>query len=203
MTTARPYLTQTLSCMAALAAALLLQGCSFLFVDAPSPRYADAPRAQPVVCTTSVAAPVVDTVVATFEVVRTGFALGADDADYHNYPISRGADIAIGLGLTALFAGAAAYGYVNTSKCSDLKEEVREAPPPGMPPPRMPQFHAMCSYDAQCKGDRICEGGRCVFPPSPRAPVPEPTPPPEQAPGSEPSGPQAPAPSPAPGSQEI
>jgi hypothetical protein len=189
--------------MLPLAAAWLLQGCSFLFVDTPPTVHGDEPPAmRSVQCTSSVAAPVVDTVIAAFEAVRTGFALGADDADYHNYPISRGADIAIGLGLTGLFAAAAGYGYVNTSECSDLKEQAREPPPPGWvpPPPRMPPptIQTMCSYDAQCKGDRICEGGRCVSPPPsspppaeppPAAPEPAPTTPaPSVAPNPSPGG---------------
>jgi hypothetical protein len=205
MTTLRPHLTQLpITCALVLAAGMLLQGCSFIFVDTPPPRYAEAPPApsEPIACTSSVAAPVVDTVIGAFEVIRTGFALSASDSAYTNYPISRGADIGFGMAFASLFAASAIYGYINTSRCADLKENTPRAAPPEYipPPPRLPPLHAMCGYDAQCKGDRICEGGRCVSPPARRAPVPAPPP---AEPKPEPSGPQAPAPSLAPGSQEI
>jgi hypothetical protein len=182
------------ACVPALAAALLLQGCSFIFVDTPPTVHDASTPPSSIHCTTSAAAPVVDTVVAVFEAVRTGIALGADDSDYHSYPISRGADIAIGLGLTTLFTAAATYGYINTSKCSDVKEEAHEPPPPRMMLYRpAPTLRAFCSYDAQCKGDRICENGRCVSPPPPR------TPPPEQTPTEPEPAPSAPPQMPAPG----
>jgi hypothetical protein len=204
MTTVRTHFTQNaIACVAMLAAGLLLQGCSFIFVDTPPARYAEAPPSpsEPIKCTSSVAAPVVDTVLGAFEVVRTGFALSASDSTYTNYPISRSADIGFGMAFASLFAASAIYGYINTSRCDDLKENTPRAAPPGYtpPPPRLPPLHAMCSYDAQCKGDRICEGGRCVSPPAPRAPAPAP----DEEPKPEPSGPQAPAPSPVPGSEEI
>lgn len=185
------HLTRILNaCVFAVAAAVLLQGCSFIFVDTPPTMHDGAPPPSEIRCTTSAAAPIVDTVIGAFEAVRTGFALSADESDYHSYPISRTADIAIGFGLTTLFAAAAAYGYINTSKCADMKETASESPPPRMTlsPPRMvAPLRAWCSYDTQCKGDRICENGRCVSPPPPRPPPAEQVPP--ETPAPEPSAP--------------
>ena len=51
-----------------------------------------------------------DTVIAGFEGVRTGMALAADKSVYDHAPISRGADVAFGLGFLALFGASAIYG---------------------------------------------------------------------------------------------
>lgn len=89
-------------------------GCSLIFVKEPSePRPRD--------CTSSAFAPVLDTILGGYQVVRTGAALGADDSVYEDAPINRTADVALGIGFTTLFVASAAYGYVNTSKCSKLK----------------------------------------------------------------------------------
>jgi hypothetical protein len=72
-------------------------------------------------CTSSKAAPIIDTVLAGYEVVRTAAAVAASDRTYDDLPISRGADIGLGLGFLALFGASAAYGYVVTSACSDAK----------------------------------------------------------------------------------
>ena len=117
-----------------LAAALMvcLPGCSFLFVSPPPSNagYAGSVRSiEPVKCTTSKAAPVVDTVIAGLEGIRTGLALGAKDSAYQDAPISRGADIGLGVGLFALFAASAAYGYVVTGNCLDANGGAHSAAP--------------------------------------------------------------------------
>ena len=98
--------------VALVALAVTSSGCSFIFVKAPPP-FAK--------CTGSPLAPVVDTLAGSLEAVRTGIALGATDDSYKGAPISRGADIGIGVGLTALFVSSAAYGYVVTKKCNDAR----------------------------------------------------------------------------------
>jgi hypothetical protein len=85
---------------------------------------------KPVECTTSKMAPVFDTLFAGLELVRTGVALSADDYDYRDFPISRGADIAFGVGFTGLFAASAGYGYATTSKCQSVKEQQRQGAVP-------------------------------------------------------------------------
>jgi hypothetical protein len=129
-----------------------LPGCSFLFTTAPKsePTYGGAASEyQSSNCTTSKAAPIVDTVIAGLEGVRTGLALAADKGDYENAPISKEADIAFGLGFLALFGASAIYGFVVTDKCSKLHhhgvvveqhraDEDRETGDPNDLPPRAP-----------------------------------------------------------------
>jgi len=106
-----------------------LPGCSFLFTTAP--KHAEPPPAEyvPNECTTSKAAPVVDTVIAGLEGIRTGYALTADPSAYDKAPISRGVDIAFGIGFLALFTASAIYGYSITSECAKRHHPVKVARP--------------------------------------------------------------------------
>src|SRR5262245_47336117 len=97
-------------------------GCSFLFTTTAPDHPERIPPERAIDCTTSNAAPVVDTLVAAYQVVRTFYALSADDAAYANAPISRGSDVALGLAFMGVFGGSALYGYTVTSECSDAKE---------------------------------------------------------------------------------
>jgi hypothetical protein len=72
-------------------------------------------------CTSGKAAPIIDTVIAGYEVVRTTAAIAASDGAYDDSPVSREADIGLGLGFFALFGASAIYGYVMTGECSDAK----------------------------------------------------------------------------------
>ena len=110
-----------------------LPGCSFLFVT--SPKHVESTPAAaytPVECTSSKVAPAVDTVLAGLEVARTVYAATADKSVYEGAPISRGADIAFGLGFLALFGASAIWGYSVTSECSRLHNHspAHSAPPP-------------------------------------------------------------------------
>jgi hypothetical protein len=104
----------------ALLGAVLLasSGCSFTFVHPPSSSGSAAgPRRA---CTSSKLAPVLDTIFTGAQVVRTAYALSASDSVYDDptQPLSRGADVGLGVGFAALFLSSAVYGYVNTSECS-------------------------------------------------------------------------------------
>ena len=110
-----------------------LPGCSFLFVSPPPKGAGEFASFEPVKCTTSKAAPVVDTVIAGLEAVRTGIALAASDSDYNGVPISRGTDIGLGLGLFALYGASAAYGYVVTGNCKDARGGAHYSKPPEDP----------------------------------------------------------------------
>jgi hypothetical protein len=90
---------------------------------------------QPVNCTTSKAAPVVDSVITGLEGLRTLVAISSDDSVYKNVPISREADIGIGVGLSALFVGSAIYGFSVTSRCENI---IRNREPPRYPTPDEP-----------------------------------------------------------------
>jgi len=129
-----------------------LPGCSFLFTTAPKTEPTSAGsiyESAPNNCTTSKAAPVVDTVIAGLEGVRTGLALAADKSAYADAPISKEADIAFGLGFLALFGASAIYGFYVTSECSKLhhhgvvverhpETDEHETGDPNDPRPRTP-----------------------------------------------------------------
>jgi len=99
-----------------------ITGCSYIFVSTPAtPAGGGMERAND--CTSSKVAPVLDTVFGTLEVARTAVAVGNDDNDYMDQPLSREADIGFGVGFTALFLSSAVYGYYFTSRCSDLRNQ--------------------------------------------------------------------------------
>ncbi len=111
-------------------------GCSFVFTEGPEPPLRHRPP-QPPDCSTSRAPPIVDTILAGSQLLRAGAAVDASDADYQGESISRREDVALGVGLTALFGLSAIYGFHTTSECDDTKdawqrEHVRPvyAPPP-------------------------------------------------------------------------
>jgi hypothetical protein len=104
--------------------------CSLTFVTPPPYRH-DQPEPRPrAECTTSLAAPIADGLIAGFETVRTIYAVASSDEDYQNAPIGRDTDAALGLLLTGVFTTSAIYGGVVTSRCSRLKQ----GPPPGERP---------------------------------------------------------------------
>jgi hypothetical protein len=149
---------------------VLLSGCSLLFVDTPPAKHSGSVAPD---CTTSAVAPAVDLVVAGLQTIRTGIALAADDADYADFPISRGADIGFGIGFLTLFAASAGYGFHETGKCTDMKraaaartageaEEDLPVTPTGTAAPRAAPAALHCTHDAQCKDARVCEHGACV-----------------------------------------
>ncbi len=119
-------------------------GCSLVFVE-PPPKVAEGSRPAPVDCTTSKAAPALDSIAAGLEVVRMAYAASADDKDYKDFPISREADIALGLTFATLFAGSAIYGYTKTSTCRKTKHAFEIAGAtvmPAAPPPSASEPHA-------------------------------------------------------------
>jgi len=108
----------TLVLIAALAAPQA--DCSFLFVERPPP--AESRRAGAVTCSTSAVAPVLDMLIAGWQVARTGLALAATDADYRGAPFSRDTDIILGVTLAGLFATSMIAGFGWTSDCRDAME---------------------------------------------------------------------------------
>lgn len=108
----------------ALSLALSSTGCSFLFVTPPSSPEPGTISTGGEKCTTSKVAPVLDTIFTGLEAARIVYAAAAPDSVYSDpkQPLSRGADIALGVGFAALFLGSAVYGYVNTAKCSELRK---------------------------------------------------------------------------------
>lgn len=101
--------------LVALMLVLATSGCSFVFVTPAAP-----PSKRE--CTSSRLAPVLDTVFAGYEAVRTGYAIFRPNDVYEELGVPREADIAVGAGLTAAFVGSAVYGYVKTAECERYEE---------------------------------------------------------------------------------
>lgn len=115
-------------------------GCSFIFVKTPPsdppPHGGVTSRVAPADCTTSRLAPGFDTAFATLQLVRTGMAAAASDNVYNdpNQPLSREADIALGVTFATLFLSSAIYGFVSTSRCSRLQHGEDYDPPSAAEP---------------------------------------------------------------------
>lgn len=94
-----------------------LNGCSILLVK---PRHGSPSNRGPSsACTVNYLAPVIDSLLVIPPVYRAANALDKSDADYQGATIPRAADLGLGLGLTALFAASALYGYLAVSDCRD------------------------------------------------------------------------------------
>src|SRR5689334_17744097 len=89
-------------------------GCSALFVNRPPPR---EKRGRVVDCTSSNVAPIIDALIAGWQIVRIAVALSASDAKYDGAPITRRQDIALGGGALTVFGISSAYGFVSTAEC--------------------------------------------------------------------------------------
>jgi hypothetical protein len=116
-------------------------GCSFLFTTKTPDNPERIPPTTPLQCTTTRAAPIVDTVIAGLEGVRTVIALNAKESDYTGSTLNRSSDIGFGVGLTALFAASAIYGYAVTGGC-DAAKRAHDAPPTYAPYPYPPGPYA-------------------------------------------------------------
>jgi hypothetical protein len=116
--------------LTALTLAFASSGCSLIFVK-PPPRAPLRPvDGSPTACTSSKLAPVLDTLGAGLEGVRIAYAATAPDSVYADpkQPLSRAADIGLGVGFAALFVGSAIYGYGNTARCARLKADTARQP---------------------------------------------------------------------------
>jgi hypothetical protein len=99
------------------AVVLWLNGCSILLV---TPRHGSPSNREPSSsCTVNYLAPVIDSLLVIPPAYRASSALDKSDADYQGAAIPRAADLGLGLGLTALFAASAIYGYLAVSDCRD------------------------------------------------------------------------------------
>lgn len=114
-------------CRAALAvsfgALTLVTGCSFAMDVAPndpSKRTVEAARN----CTSSFAAPVVDTLSAAVGAYNTAVSANATDGvKVYGISMSRSAGLALGVSQLAAFGIAAAYGYIQAGRCHALRVE--------------------------------------------------------------------------------
>jgi len=105
-------------------------GCSYAFVRPP--RAANPVTRTPAAangCTSNYVAPVLDGIFAGYQTVRTFAAIKASDSVYVKSPISREADIGIGVGLAVLGLASSIYGQRHVGECRKLvdQEQVRLA----------------------------------------------------------------------------
>jgi hypothetical protein len=135
---------------------LTCSGCSLLFTKKPPPSTENLPVTTPARCTSSLVAPVVDSIIGAYQIVRSGVAINADDSAYDGNPvgINRGMDIGFGVTLATVFLTSAVYGFVVTNNCREFKArlsgypagDAQVAPPsdpaadgaPDSPSPRKP-----------------------------------------------------------------
>jgi hypothetical protein len=138
--------TVATSLLALLCPALLLSGCSFVFVDRPKPNNQT--------CTESYLWPIVDTTMAgLFTVVAVDFATMSKEEYLSKYANSgdksdgRTGTAATGFVMAGAAAASAIYGYINVSRCSPTRtaawtpERAQAYAPPAsypMPAPQLP-----------------------------------------------------------------
>jgi hypothetical protein len=174
--------------------ALLLQatsGCSLAFMSKAQDPVATP--AYPVDCTSSRAAPVLDTICAGYFVANGIYwaaQTSCDQASFGESCVSssnKTTGVLLSAGLAVLCGVSAGIGYGTATRCQDVKtlnamcitgneESCKKLNPAWVPSMRVPAAPAPpagagtgCSRDTDCKGDRICVQGSCVEPP-PKAP---------------------------------
>lgn len=104
---------------------ITLTGCSFLFVTAPDKELSRRPIDQD--CTTTKAAPIIDTVFASLLLIGFSGRLAADAYFADNADESAGAAFFVDLASLGILTGSSIYGYATTASCSDIKERFRVA----------------------------------------------------------------------------
>jgi hypothetical protein len=169
---------------------LASSGCSFIFVT-PPPAHAEQASQPYADCSTSRAAPVIDGIIAGYQVVRTIYATQAPDSSYQGAPISRGADIGLGLGFAGLFLASTIYGTMETSECRDFKartgeHDLNEERERSTPKPVTPPAPAVLRWGA-ASADSAAPASSAVAP----APAASPAAPPATAAPPAPSAPKA------------
>jgi hypothetical protein len=119
--------------------ALLNTGCSFLFV--PNPPSLPSERTQQAAneCKPSSVWPTADAISSALGGVNIAIAASVDaDARVRWYgaEMSRDAGLALGASQLILYGAGAAYGFVQLSRCKDLRNEVQtRSPSPSSEPP--------------------------------------------------------------------
>jgi hypothetical protein len=152
--------------LAVVAGLSLMPGCSWLFVQPLNPSMSTHRNLN---CTTNRAAPVIDTIFTTTNVVSALYVAGQDNV------ANKGQAVMFGLSVAALWAMSAGYGFSKTAECEEaVGSDDDDDDEPDRPPRRR-------TY-------------RAVPPPSGRYPPSGPSPRPEatlQAPYEPPPAPRA------------
>lgn len=185
----------TLSRSALLVAALhLASGCSWAFMTKP-PEPVMTPN-YPVECTSSRAAPVLDTICAGYFVANGIYWAAQTSCDSAAFgetcaeSSTKTTGILLSAGLAALCAVSAGSGYGTATRCEAVKTQNAmcitgdeaacvKLNSSWKPPLKVPAAAAGeaapasggCSKDTDCKGSRVCDRGACVEPAAPAAPA--------------------------------
>jgi len=159
-------------------------GCSALFVRPLPENYQHMARVR---CTRNTTAPVIDTLVAGLEAIRTAYAFGLSESDYNGMPLTRSTDILVGASFVAVYGASAAYGFYATNKCREALDDdsprprspvrprrtiVVPAPPPAEPAPPAPEVPAAASASPSPDGAAPPPEGTTA-PPEPVPSVPQ------------------------------
>ena len=120
----------------ALTATLSLNGCSFLFTEGPREGRVPDPRGAES-CTTSYAAPVVDSAPAGLDVAGTADMATRSDEELQQRDTSRGAAVAGGFVMVGGLGTSSVVGFTRVSDCRASLEPstsryVSRRPPPAM-----------------------------------------------------------------------
>jgi hypothetical protein len=127
-------------------------GCSLLFVEGPPPDHAH--MQQPFDCTSSNAAPIVDTAFAVLYALSAATVSARTEASAEHRDLTPSV---LMIGVATLEGVSAVRGFVTTSKCRAAEQQW-------VGRQRARPREARCGSDADCKADRVCELGACVAP---------------------------------------
>lgn len=135
-----------------LVAMLSLSGCSFMFMSR-APNSLPERYRGPINCTSSTAAPVLDTIGGGYFVLN-GLYWVVQDGHELQAP-----GILLSAGLATLFIASAATGYSRAEQCSQVTIAMADRRSP-----RMDELRAFgCTKDTDCRLERICVERQCVF----------------------------------------
>lgn len=111
-------------------------GCSFIVVSGPPSAPEERTEKAANECTTNVAPPVVDANLAFWTGVLLMVAAAKADSFEHETNVewwglgmTPGTTLAVGAANLAVFGGSATYGFIQTSRCGRLQQEVRARKP--------------------------------------------------------------------------
>lgn len=162
-------------------ACLATTGCSFAFVSGPPAAHRQMPYFE---CSSSRAAPILDTIWTVLQLGNLAVLASQSDAEFEDNfapndpPFSRKTNMGLNAAFAALGAAGAYYGYTKTSECRAAKNElIMRMGNNGMQPQ---------------------QPGYGTWPPGPPAPAPAPAPQPAPEPAPSPEPAPAPEPMPAP-----
>jgi hypothetical protein len=103
--------------------AILSTGCSLAFTRPPPPKYETMTTVE---CTDGKILPTLDLLFTAIQALPVAVALNASDADYQDFPLSRGADLGFGLALGALGLASTIHGYEVVGERRAAKEKVQQ-----------------------------------------------------------------------------